>query len=384
MTGEAQPSHGLDEDHLALREVAAEVARRHIAPHAERVDDKSAFPADGLRALVSAGLHAVGIPEEFGGQGGDHLASAVVAEEVARVCATTQQVYGANELFALPLLLAGSDDQKHRYLPRIASGEWLGAFALSEPEAGSDVAGISTSAVEIDGGWEIRGTKRWITNAGVADVYVVFASTDPGSAGKGLSAFVVEATDEGLSFGAPERKMGMKGSPTCEVLLDRVRVPADRIIGRPGDGMGIALGTLDRTRTTVAAQAVGIAQGALDVARAYLVDRRQFGRPLSHFQGLQFMVADMEIAVRASRLLTHAAARELDGGGGDITTSGAVAKCFASDTAMKVTTDAVQLLGGAGYVKDFPLERMMRDAKVTQIYEGTNQIQRVVIARALL
>jgi len=378
------PTHGLDDDHLALRDMARQVAQRYVAPHADRVDDASQFPAESLRALVSAGLHAIGVPEQFGGQGGDHLASAVVAEEVARVCATTQQVAGSNELFSSPLLLAGSEELKHRYLPRIATGEWLGAFALSEAEAGSDVAAIRTVAREVDGEWELRGTKRWITNAGEADVYIVFASTDLSAGGRGLSAFVVEATDSGMSFGAPERKMGMKGSPTCEVLLDRVRVPGDRIVGRPGDGMRIALSTLDRTRTTVAAQAVGIAQGAIDVARAYLTERRQFGRALSEFQGLQFMLADMEIQVRASRMLTHAAARELDVEGDDITTSGAAAKCLASDTAMRVTTDAVQLLGGAGYVKDFPVERMMRDAKVTQIYEGTNQIQRVVIARSML
>ena len=380
----APPTHGLADEHLALRDLARQVAEEQIAPHAAEVDERGEFTEKSLRALVAAGLHCLGMPEEYGGQGGDHLASAVVAEEIARVCATTQQVYGANELFSLPLLLAGSDEIKQRYLPRIARGEWLGAFALSEPEAGSDVGAIATRATRTPGGWVLRGTKRWITNAGHADVYIVFASTDPEAGGRGLSAFVVEAGDTGLTFGAPERKMGLKGSPTCEVYLDHVTLPADRLIGRPGDGMRIALGTLDRTRTTVASQAVGIAQGALDTAAAYLVERRQFGQPLASFQGLQFMVADMEIQIRAARALTHAAARELDAGGTDITTGGAVAKCFASDTAMKVTTDAVQLLGGAGYVKDFPVERMMRDAKVTQIYEGTNQIQRVVVARSIL
>ncbi|MFE7654737.1 acyl-CoA dehydrogenase family protein [Streptomyces bottropensis] len=380
----APPTHGLTDEHLALRDLARQVAEEQIAPNAAEVDERGEFPEKSLRALVAAGLHCIGMPEEYGGQGGDHLASAVVAEEIARVCATTQQVYGANELFSLPLLLAGSDEIKQRYLPRIARGEWLGAFALSEPEAGSDVGAIATRATRTPGGWVLRGTKRWITNAGHADVYIVFASTDPEAGGRGLSAFVVEAGDTGLTFGAPERKMGLKGSPTCEVYLDHVTLPADRLIGRPGDGMRIALGTLDRTRTTVASQAVGIAQGALDIAAAYLAERRQFGTPLASFQGLQFMVADMEIQIRAARALTHAAARELDAGGTDITIGGAVAKCFASDTAMKVTTDAVQLLGGAGYVKDFPVERMMRDAKVTQIYEGTNQIQRVVVARSIL
>ncbi|MHC3456122.1 acyl-CoA dehydrogenase family protein [Streptomyces prasinus] len=378
------PTHSLGEEHLALRELARQVGEEQVAPHAAAVDQNAEFPGKSLKALISAGLHAVAIPEEYGGQGGDHLASAIVAEEIARVCATTQQVYGANELFALPLLLAGSEEQRQRYLPRIASGDWLGAFALSEPEAGSDVAAISTRAARTENGWRLKGTKRWITNAGRADAYIVFASTDPDAGSRGLSAFVVESDAAGLTFGAPEKKMGLKGSPTSEIYLDDVTVDDDCLIGQPGEGMRIALGTLDRTRTTVASQAVGIAQGALDVAVEYLGQRKQFGQPLASFQGLQFMVADMEIQIRAARALTHAAARELDSEGSDITTAGAVAKCFASDTAMKVTTDAVQLLGGAGYVKDFPVERMMRDAKITQIYEGTNQIQRTVIARALL
>ena len=378
------PTFGLDEDYVELRSVVREVAEEQLAPRAAAVDEESAFPVESLKALVDARLHAVTIPAQYGGEGADHLAGVVVAEELARACATTQQVAGANELFALPLLIAGSEGLKQRYLPRIASGEWLGAFALSEPEAGSDVAAISTRATAVEGGWLLRGTKRWITNAGRADVYILFASVDPEAGPRGLAAFVVEATDAGLSFGAPERKMGLKGSPTCEIHLDEVFVPADRVVGTPGQGMRIALGTLDRTRATVAAQAVGIAQGALDAAAAYLAERQQFGKPLATFQGLQFMVADMETQIRAARALTHAAARELDAHGGDITTSGAVAKCFASDTAMKVTTDAVQLLGGSGYVKDFPVERMMRDAKITQIYEGTNQIQRLVIARAVL
>ena len=378
------PSYGLDEEHLALRAVARQVAEEQLAPYAAEVDEQAAFPEKGVSAVFAAGLHAVTLPEEYGGQGGDHLAGAVVAEELARVCATTQQVSGANELTAVPLLLAASAEQKARYLPRLASGEWLGAFALSEPEAGSDVAAIATRATRTDDGWVLRGTKRWITNAGRADVYVLFASTDPAARGRGLSAFLVEATDPGLSFGPPERKMGLRGSPTCEVHLSDVRLPADRLVGCPGDGMRIALDTLDRTRTTAAAQAVGLAQGALDVATDYLRQRQQFGRPLADFQGLRFMVADMEIAVRAARAATYAAAREIDAGGPDVAAAGAAAKCLASDTAMKVTTDAVQLLGGAGYVRDFPVERMMRDAKITQIYEGTNQIQRLVVARSLL
>jgi alkylation response protein AidB-like acyl-CoA dehydrogenase len=380
----ALPTHGLAEDHLALKHLARQVAEEQIAPQAASVDEHGRFPEQSLRALIAAELHAVGIPQEYGGQGADHLASAIVAEEIARVCATTQQVSGANELFSLPLLLAGTESQKDRYLPRIAAGDWLGAFALSEPEAGSDIAAIATKAIQTPDGWRLKGVKRWITNAGYADVYVAFASTDPETPGRGLSAFLVTADTPGLTFGAPEKKMGLKGSPTAELFFDDVQVPSESLLGRPGDGMRIALGTLDRTRTTVAAQAVGIAQGALDFATTYLTERKQFGQALADFQGLQFMVADMEIQIRAARALTHSAARQLDEHGSDITTAGAVAKCFASDTAMKVTTDAVQLLGGAGYVRDYPVERMMRDAKVTQIYEGTNQIQRSVIARALL
>ena len=373
----------LDEDHEEIRGLAREVALGRVAPHAARVDEEHAFPVQSVQALVESDLHAVGIPEAYGGPGADLLASVVVAEEVARVCTTTQQVVGANELFAWPLLLGGSEDLKARYLPRVASGETLGAFALSEPEAGSDVAAMTTRAREVADGWELKGTKRWITNAGVAGVYVLFAVTDPDAGSRGISAFVVEPSD-GLTFGAPERKMGLRGSPTCEVMLDRVVIPRDRIVGEPGQGLSLALGTLDRTRAVVAGQAVGLAQGALDVATVYLKERRQFGKRLADLQGLQFMLADMAVRVRAARLLAYAAAEEAEEGATTMSLAGAAAKCFASDTAMSVTTDAVQLLGGAGYVRDYPVERMMRDAKITQIYEGTNQIQRIVIARALL
>jgi alkylation response protein AidB-like acyl-CoA dehydrogenase len=376
----------LDDEHEELRALTHDIAAKEIAPRAAEVDDSGEFPHRQVRTLVLADLHAVCIPVEYGGPGGDHLASAVVAETVAGACATTQQVVGANELFAWPLLLAGSADLKSRYLPRIASGDALGAFALSEPDAGSDIVAITTRAVRDGDGdaWRLRGTKRWITNAGEANLYVVFAVTDPEARSRSISAFVVEDSDAGLSFGALERKMGIRGSPTREVYLDDIRIADDRMVGRAGDGLGIALGTLDRTRSIVAAQAVGLAQGALDVAVDYLKHRKQFGRPLADFQGLQFMLADMDMRVRAARLLTYAAAEEADRGGPDMGAAGAAAKCFASDTAMSVTTDAVQLLGGAGYVKDFPVERMMRDAKITQIYEGTNQIQRIVIARALV
>ncbi len=374
----------IDSDHEDLRTLAREIAEREIAPRAAEVDESGTFPYASYRALITADIHAALIPERYGGPGGDHLASAVIAEEIARACATTQQVSGGNELFCWPLLLGGSEEQKQRYLPPIARGESLGAFALSEPEAGSDVAGMKTRAVPDGPGWRVRGTKRWITNAGEAGLYLLFAVTDPDAGSRAISAFVVEAGDDGLAFGALERKMGLKGSPTREVYLDGVWLPADRLVGTPGTGLRLALGTLDRTRSVVAAQAVGIAQGALDVAVDYVKQRQQFGRAIAEFQGIQFMLADMETRVRASRLLTYAAAEEAGREGPDMTAAGAAAKCFASDTAMSVTTDAVQLLGGYGYVRDYPVERMMRDAKITQIYEGTNQIQRIVIARALL
>jgi alkylation response protein AidB-like acyl-CoA dehydrogenase len=372
------------EERAMIRELARSVAEHRIGPCAADVDESARFPTEGYRALVEAQLHAVVIPEAYGGVGSDALTGAVIAEEIARVCATTQQVSGANELFAWPLLLAGTHAQRERWLPPIAAGSALGAFALSEPEAGSDVASLTTRAIVTADGWCLRGTKRWITNGGVADSYILFAVTDPAAGSQGISAFIVEAGDAGLSFGAKERKMGLRGSPTTEVFLDDVVVPTDRLVGRPGDGLRIALATLDRTRTTVAAQAVGIAQGALDAAVTYVSQRRQFGRFLAEFQGLQFMIADMAVAVRAARLLTHAAAAEIEAQADTMGVAGAAAKLFASDAAMKVTTDAVQLLGGSGYVRDFPVERMMRDAKVTQIYEGTNQIQRIVIARSLL
>jgi alkylation response protein AidB-like acyl-CoA dehydrogenase len=374
----------LDEDHEALRGLTRQVVAERVIRHAASVDESGDFPAASLEALVEAGLHAIGIPEEYGGQGGDLLASAIVAEQIAYGCATTQQVAGANELFAWPLLLGGTAELKQRYLPRIASGAALGAFALSEPEAGSDVAAMTTRARRVPDGWRLKGTKRWITNAGVAGLYVLFAVTDPDAGGRGISAFVVEGGDEGLIFGAPERKMGLKGSPTREIVLDDVFVPEGRLVGNEGQGLRLALGTLDRTRGLVAAQAVGLAQAALDAAVSYAKDRRQFGQRIADFQGIQFLLADMEIRVRAARLLTYAAAEAAEHTDGDMSVAGATAKCFASDTAMAVTTDAVQVLGGAGYTRDFPVERMMRDAKITQIYEGTNQIQRIVIARALL
>jgi alkylation response protein AidB-like acyl-CoA dehydrogenase len=293
-----------------------------------------------------------------------------------------------NKLGSLPVQLAGSEELKKHYLGALARGEGGFSYCLSEPGAGSDAAAMGTKAVRDGDFWVLDGVKRWITNAGPgkweSDYYTVMAVTDPEQRSRGISAFVVEKTDEGVSFGAPEKKLGIKGSPTREVYLDRVRIPADRMIGAEGTGFETAMRTLDHTRVTIAAQAVGVAQGALDYALSYAQERQQFGKNIADFQGLQFMLADMGMKVEAARQLTYAAAGRSERNDPDLTFFGAAAKCFASDVAMEVTTNAVQVLGGYGFTRDYPVERMMRDAKITQIYEGTNQVQRIIIARQLL
>ncbi|MCW2789174.1 MAG: acyl-CoA dehydrogenase, partial [Aeromicrobium sp.] len=289
-----------------------------------------------------------------------------------------------NKLGSLPVQIGGGEEIKAKYLTKLAAGEGGFSYCLSEPDAGSDAANQKTRAVRDGDDWVLNGVKRWITNAGVSEYYTVLAQTDPEKRSKGITAFVVEKSDEGVSFGAPEKKLGIKGSPTREVYLDNVRIPGDRIIGQVGEGFSIAMKTLDHTRVTIAAQAVGVAQGALDYALGYIQERKQFGHPVSDFQGLQFMIADMGMKIEAARQITYAAAGRSERGDKDLTFFGAAAKAFASDTAMQVTTDAVQLLGGYGFTSDYPVERMMRDAKITQIYEGTNQVQRVVMARQLL
>ena len=316
--------------------------------------------------------------------GADALATVIVIEEVARACASSSLIPSVNKLASLPWLLSGSEELKQHYLPPIAKGDAMASYCLSEPEAGSDAASMKTRAVRDGDAYVLNGVKRWITNAGVSDFYTVFAVTDPDARSRGISAFVVEKNDSGVSFGAPEKKLGIKGSPTCEVYFDNVRIPAERMIGEPGTGFATAMKTLDHTRVTIAAQAIGIAQGALDYAVGYVKERKQFGKAIAEFQGLQFMLADMGMKLEAARQLTYAAAAKSERGDADLTYFGAAAKCFASDAAMEITTDAVQLLGGYGYTKDYPVERMMRDAKITQIYEGTNQVQRIVMARQLL
>uniref|UniRef100_UPI0035B62D1E acyl-CoA dehydrogenase family protein n=1 Tax=Micromonospora sp. AKA109 TaxID=2733865 RepID=UPI0035B62D1E len=377
-------AYRLPEEHEAVREAVREVCAAKVAPYAAEADETGQFPGPGYEALRAADFHAPHIPVEYGGAGADALATAIVIEEVARACASSALIPAGNKLGTMPLLLAGSEELRRRYLTPVAAGEAMFSYCLSEPEAGSDAASMTTKAVRDGDHWILNGVKRWITNAGVSQFYTVFAVTDPTARSRGISAFVVDKSDPGVSFGAPEKKLGIKGSPTREVYLDNVRIPADRIIGDPGTGFTTAMRTLDHTRVTIAAQAVGIAQGALDYAKGYIRERKQFGKPVAEFQGIQFMLADMGMKLEAARQLTYAAAGKSERGDADLTYFGAAAKCFASDAAMEITTDAVQLLGGYGYTRDYPVERMMRDAKITQIYEGTNQVQRIVMARQLL
>jgi alkylation response protein AidB-like acyl-CoA dehydrogenase len=356
-----------------------------IAPRAAEVDRTATYSWENFNDCRAMELPALGIPTEYGGAGADYVTQAIMVEELARVCASTALTILISRLATIPILNWGSEDLKRRYVPRIASGESQGSYCLSEPDAGSDVASMKARAVRDGDDYVLTGTKYWITNAGISDIYIVFAKTDPDGGARGISAFVVER-DMGLRVGKLEEKLGVRGSPTGEILLDDVRVPVANRIGPEGDGFRVAMATLDRSRPTIGAQAVGIAQGAIDHAVAYTKGRQQFGRPIAELQGLQFMLADMAIKTEAARGLVYRATALIDEGDprDELTKVGAMAKCFASDTAMTVTTDAIQLLGGYGYVKDFPVERFFRDAKVTQIYEGTNQVQRVVIARRLL
>ena len=384
-TGPDFDTYRLSDDHLAIRDAIREISTDLIAPHAAEVDETSSFPQAAYDALSASGFHAPHIPEEYGGAGADALATCIVIEEVARACASSSLIPAVNKLGTMPVMLAASEEIKSKYLPRVASGEALFAYALSEREAGSDTASMSCRAKRDGDDWVITGQKSWISNAGVAEYYTVLAVTDPdGKRGSNVSAFVLEKSDPGFTFGEPERKMGIKGSPTRELRFDGTRIPGDRIIGEPGTGLKLALRTLDHTRITIGAQAVGIAQGALDFSLGYVKERQQFGKRIADFQGIQFMLADMAMELEAARQLMYVAAAKSERNDADLAFFGAAAKCYASDVAMRVTTDAVQLLGGYGYTKDFPVERMMRDAKITQIYEGTNQVQRIVMARHLL
>ena len=378
------PLYALSEEHQAIREAVRAVCDAKVAPFATDVDENARYPQEAADALQASDFHAPHVPEEYGGAGADALATVIVIEEVARACVSSSLIPAVNKLGSLPVQISGSEELKKKYLGKLAAGEGGFSYCLSEPDAGSDALGMKTKAVRDGDHWVLNGVKRWITNAGVSEFYTVMAVTDPDARSKGISAFVVEKSDEGVSFGAPEKKLGIKGSPTREVYFDNVRIPADRMIGEEGTGFETAMKTLDHTRVTIAAQAVGVAQGALDYALGYAKERQQFGKSIAEFQGLQFMLADMGMKVEAARQMTYAAAGRSERGDTDLTFFGAAAKCFASDVAMEVTTNAVQVLGGYGYTREYPVERMMRDAKITQIYEGTNQVQRIVMARQLL
>jgi alkylation response protein AidB-like acyl-CoA dehydrogenase len=375
----------LSDEQRAFRDVMRQFCEEKLAPRAAEVDRAAEFPWDSFKACVAMELPALGVPEAYGGAGADHVTQAIMVEELSRVCASSSLMVMISKLGMTPVIWWGSEELKARYLPRIASGESQASYCLSEPDAGSDVASMRTRAVRDGDEYVITGTKYWITNAGISDLYTVFAKTDPDGGHRGISCFVVER-DWGVKVMKLEEKLGVRGSPTGEVLLDGVRVPAANRVGAEGDGFRIAMATLDRSRPTIGAQAVGIAQGAIDYAAGYMRNRRQFGQPIAEFQGLRFMLADMAMKTEAARALVYRACALVDEGDprNELTVTGAMAKCFASDVAMEVTTNAVQLLGGYGYTKDFPVERFMRDAKITQIYEGTNQIQRVVIAKRLL
>ena len=374
----------LSDEYEALRESVRRLAETSIAPNAAATDETEEFPRASWDAWRAAGFAGLPFPEKYGGQGGGILAHAICVEEVARVCASSSLFVIISKLAMTPLLDHGSDDLNERYVASVAAGEAQASYCLSEADAGSDVAGMKTRAVRDGDDYVLNGRKMWITGAGVSDYYTVFAKTDPTAGHRGISVFVVESSFPGFSVGKLEHKMGVRGSPTGEIVLDDCIVPAANLVGEEGAGFEYAMGALDRSRPLVGAEALGIAQGALDLALQYVKDRKQFNRPISEFQGLQFMLADMATQVDAARLLVYRACARLDDGRTDTAISSSMGKLFAADTAMRVATDCVQLLGGVGYTKELPAERFMRDAKITQIYEGTNQIQRVVVAKRLL
>lgn len=378
----------LSEELNDVKELCSDIAEKYIIPVRAELDEENRFPTEIIRVIAESDLCGIYIPEEYGGSaemfGGGSMALCVATEELSRACSGVAVSFAANALGAMPILLSGSEEQKKKYLPQLASGEKLAAFALTEPEAGSDAGGVKTRAVKDGDSYILNGTKQWITNGGEAQIYTVIAQTDPSRGARGLSAFIVEEGTPGFSYGKKEDKMGIRASSTMELVFEDCRIPAENLIAREGFGFIVAMKTLDRSRPGVAAQAVGIAQGAMDEAAVYASERVQFGRRIDSFQGIQFMLADMATQVEAARALVYSTARMIDAGERKFEKESAMAKVFASDVAMKVTTDAVQILGGYGYMKEYPVEKMMRDAKITQIYEGTNQIQRSVIASSLI
>ncbi|MBN1290798.1 MAG: acyl-CoA dehydrogenase family protein [Candidatus Latescibacteria bacterium] len=374
----------LNEDQVMIRDTCREIVEEHIKPVRAKYDEEGIFPWDIVEILRQADIFGVYIPEEYGGFGGGVLENAIVVEELSRGCGGIALAYGGTGLGTYPILLFGSDEQKQRFLPDIATGKRLAAFSLTEANAGSDVGGIETTA-EKDGNYYIlNGTKQWITNGSEAEVYSVFAMTDKSKGPRGASAFIVEKDTPGFTFGKKENKMGIRASATSELIFQDCRIPQENLLGREGMGFIIAMKVFDKSRPGIAAQALGIAQAAFEEAVAFVKEREQFGKPVSSFQGVQFMLADMATKIATARSIIYTTARMIDSGAKDITMASAMCKMYSSDIAMEVTTDAVQLLGGSGYMKEYPVEKMMRDAKITQIYEGTNQIMRQVIGLEIL
>jgi len=374
----------LPEELEEFRKLVREIAEDRVAPRAAEIDETDEWPEDVYKVLVQNDLMAVGYPEEFGGSGGGALAFGILAEELARVSAGVSLTPLVAKLGVIPLRVAADREKERAMTVGICRGDILMSYALTEPDAGSDPAAMTTRYSRDGDSFVISGTKRFITGAGVSHAYIVFATSDPSLRAKGISAFLVMRDDPGVSFGRKEEKMGIRGSPTREVILEGCRIPVDRLVGQEGEGFSYAMRTLDYSRPVVGAQALGIAQGAFDFASRYATERSQFGQRIADFEAIQFMLADMAMKLEASRLLVYKALAICDAEDPRMTYFSAAAKCFASDAAMEITTDAVQILGGYGYIREYPVERMMRDAKITQIYEGTNQIQRVVIARQIL
>jgi len=374
----------LTDDQKMIKELAKKISDEKVIPVRAELDEKEEFPWEVIKALSQADLFGLYIPEEYGGMGFGCFETVLVVEELSRACCGVSVSYAASALGAYPIVLFGHEEQKKKYLPAIASGEKLAAFGLTEANAGSDASGIQTTAKRDGNHYVLNGTKQWITNGGEAEIYAVIAITDRNKGSRGASAFVIEKGTEGFSFGKKEKKMGIRSSATRELVFDNCRIPKENLIGREGMGFIVALKTLDITRPGIGAQGVGLAQGALDVALNYSRQRTQFGQTISSFQAIQHILADMAIQTEAARALVYATARMIDGGEKTFSKDSAIAKTFATDVAMKVSVDAVQILGGYGYMREYPVEKMMRDAKILQIYEGTNQIQRNVIALQLI
>jgi butyryl-CoA dehydrogenase len=374
----------LTDEQRMIQGLARKVARERIAPHAAHYDETESYPEESMKAILDSGLFAIWVPEAYGGTDMGSLALALVTEEIAYACAATATQYLDQPLGGLPILLAGTEAQKTKYLPGLAAGELLSAYSLSEPGAGSDAAGLRTTAVRRGDHYVLNGSKQWCTNGDHADVITVFATVDPSKRARGVTAFLVEKGTPGFSVGKKERKLGIRASPTVALHFTDCAIPVGQRLGGEGEGFSIAMRTLDVTRPATGAMAVGIAQAALDAAVGYAKERQQFGQPIAAFQGIQFMLADMAMQTHAGRLMVHHAARQVDEGIRGNTYEASMAKCWAGDAAMKVATDAVQVFGGYGYTREFPVERFMRDAKIMQIYEGTNQIQRMIIAKELL